>query len=161
MSGIRIVGQNQTTTNSALKITNSNKITYNHDEGENQVCKAMFWGFLFSCVLVFLFILMICVRNKMKKRKQQVGYILTSISAEGSVTVWISLFFPCWRWHYKDRSCKAEIKKTFLVGCRAELKQKTFLVVIITENEQKKPILLWMQCLWSNLARSLYLYSIV
>lgn len=84
MSGIRIVGQNQTTTNSALKITNSNKITY---EGENQVCKAMFWGFLFLCVLVFLFILMICVRNKMKKGKQQVGYILTSISAGGSVTV--------------------------------------------------------------------------
>lgn len=87
MSGIQIVRQNQTTTNSPLKITNSNKITYNDDEGKNQVCKAMFWGFLFSCVLVFLFILMICVRNKMKKRKQQVGYILTSISAEGSVTV--------------------------------------------------------------------------
>lgn len=87
MSGIQIVGQNQTTTNSALKITNSNKITYNDDEGENQVYKAMFWGFLFLCVLVFLFILMICVRNKMKKGKQQVGYILTSISAGGSVTV--------------------------------------------------------------------------
>lgn len=45
MSGIQIVGQNQTTTNSALKITNSNKITHNDDESENQVCKAMFWGF--------------------------------------------------------------------------------------------------------------------
>lgn len=45
MSGIQIVRQNQTTTNSALKITNSNKITYNDDEGENQVCKAMFRGF--------------------------------------------------------------------------------------------------------------------
>lgn len=87
MSGIRIVGQNQTTTNSALKITNSNKITYNHDEGENQVCEAIFWGFLFLCVLVFLLILMICVRNKMRKGKQQVRYNLTSISAGGSVTV--------------------------------------------------------------------------
>lgn len=65
MSGIQIVGQNQTTTNSALKITNSNKITYNDDEGENRVCKAIFWGFLFLCVLVFLFIL----RNKNEKGK--------------------------------------------------------------------------------------------
>lgn len=154
------MGHNQTTTNSALKITNSNKITYNDDEGENQVCKAIFWGFLFLCVLVFLLILMICVRNKMRKGKQQVRYNLTSISAGGSVTVWISLFFPCWRWHYKDRSCKAEIKKTFLVGCRAELKQKTFLVVIITENEQKKNPFFYECSAYEVISLEVYIYTV-
>lgn len=81
MSGIQIVGQNQTTTNSALKIANSNNIDYNDDEHENQVCKAMFWGFLLLCVLVFVLTLIICVRNKMRKGKQQVRYLLSSISA--------------------------------------------------------------------------------
>lgn len=81
MSGIQIVGQNKTTTNSALKIANSNNINYNDDENENQVCKAMFWGFLFLCVLVFVLTLIICVRNKMRKGKQQVRNLLSSISA--------------------------------------------------------------------------------
>lgn len=132
------MGHNQTTTNSALKITNSNKITYNDDEGENQVCKAIFWGFLFLCVLVFLLILMICVRNKMRKGKQQVRYNLTSISAGGSVTVWISLFFPCWRWHYKDRSCKAEIKKDFPSWLQSRTEAKDILSCYYNWKRTKK-----------------------
>lgn len=81
MSGIQIVGQNQTTTNIALKIANSNNINYNDDENENHVCKAMFWGFFaLVCVGVCTYPDNMC-QNKMRKGKQQVRYLLSSISA--------------------------------------------------------------------------------
>lgn len=87
MSGIQIVGQNETTTNSASKIANSNNIAYNGYEGENKVRKAMFGVFVCLCMFLFVIIIMMWVRNKWRKGKYQVGYILTSIRAGGSVRV--------------------------------------------------------------------------
>lgn len=84
MSGVHILGQNQTTTNIAVKIAN---LTYKDDEGENQVCKAVFGGFLCLCVLTFVLIILISVRNTWRKGKQQVQCPLNSINSGGPVTV--------------------------------------------------------------------------
>lgn len=87
MSGVHIVGHNDTTPNPVLIVTTSSNITYNDQKCENHVYKAMFWVLMCLCVLVCVLIIMLWVRNKWRKIKQQVQYLLISLNAGGSVPV--------------------------------------------------------------------------
>lgn len=88
MSGVHIVGHNDTPPNAVLIITTSSNITPNDHKCEDHVYKAMFWVFMCLCVLVCVLIIMLWVRNKWRKIKQQVLYLLISLNTEGSVPVW-------------------------------------------------------------------------
>lgn len=87
MSGVHIVGHNDTTPNAVLIIANSSNITYNDHKGEDHVYKALFWVFMCLCVLMCELVIMLWVRNKWRKIKQQVQYLLISLNAGGPVPV--------------------------------------------------------------------------
>lgn len=79
MFGLHILGQNQTATNADLKISISSNGTINDADGGNQVCKAKFWFLVCLCVLLFVLIILIWVRNKWRKGKQQLQNFLIGI----------------------------------------------------------------------------------
>lgn len=108
MSGVHIVGHNDTTTSALLIIANSSNITYNDPERGNP-CKALFWFFVCLFVLTFVLIILIWVRNTWRKGKQQ-EQNLNSINSAEPMTVWhIAVLLLANRWHYEDFTCRAEM----------------------------------------------------
>lgn len=77
MSGVHIVGHNDTTISALLIIANSSNITYNDPERGNP-CKALFWFVVCLFVLMFVLIILIWVRNTWRKGKQQEQNLLST-----------------------------------------------------------------------------------